>query len=94
MDGTELVAWIGWASTAGAWAYRWYATRPKPVVLPFPTTAGRHRLDTWTAIKMDGRLIQHGRGKVPSRINRGGLVYHFVSVHPSDPTVALYQAES
>jgi hypothetical protein len=43
---------------------------------------------------MDGRLIQHGRGKVPSRINRGGLVYHFVSVHPSDPTVALYQAES
>ena len=94
MDWTELVAWFGWAVTAGAWAYRAYASRPTPQVLPFPTTAGRHRLDTWTAIKMDGRLLQHGRGKVPQRIVRAGITYYFVSSHPNDPTVAMFQAES
>jgi hypothetical protein len=94
MDWTELVAWLGWALTGGAWAYRAYASRPKAQVLPFPATGGRHRLDTWTAIKMDGRLLQHGRGKVPTRISRAGVTYQFVSSHPLDPTVALYRAES
>lgn len=95
-DWTELVAWLGWASTAGVWAWRVY--RPRFRRLPEIDLSSRHRLDTWTAalLNADAHLVrqQHGRGRTPDCIHHRGVTYCRMGEHPSFSTVWIYRAEA